>query len=89
MKNEFDCFTTFCVDCYDRHLIVCWDEEDNIQNDGWAPSEPEIDKILETRYEQWVHVEENPEVESYCCEEWMLMGLDEIGLKYTPIYIKY
>lgn len=41
--------------------------------------------ILDARYDQWNHIDEYPEVEPYCCEEWMLMGLDELGINYTPI----
>ena len=42
----------------------------------------------DTRYDEWNHVDENPDVEPFCCEEWMLMGLDELGIDYTPIYVE-
>ena len=58
------------VECYDRRLIVAWDA---------GPSEEDVLKVLERRYCEWVHLDDHPEAENYCCEEWMLDGLSEVG----------
>ena len=69
------------VECYERYLIIAWDK---------GPSEEAVLALLEHRYDQWVHIEENPEVESYCCEEWMIDGLTGIGdFQFFVLYGKY
>ena len=65
------------VDVFDRTLIVAYNGD--VANET-------VYGILDARYDQWNHIDENPEVEYYCCEEWMLMGLDGLGINYTPIY---
>lgn len=67
------------VPYYERHLLVMWDSD--IEEDT-------VLKILDKRYDQWVHIEENPEVEDYCCEEWMLMGLEQIDTVFDHYYFE-
>ena len=66
------------VECYNRRLVVFWDGDTR---------EKRVREVLEERYMQWVQIDVYPEVEPWCCEEWMLMGLDEIGLVYFPAYV--
>jgi len=78
LKDIYEHMAVVDIECYERRLVVFWDA---------YISEKKITDLLEARYEQWVHVSENPEVEDYCCEEWILLGLDEIGLDYLQFYI--
>lgn len=67
----------YFVECYERTLTV----------DGFSTlSALQIFDILDRRYDQWVHLDECPEAESYCYGEWMLEGLDELGICYTPTF---
>ena len=70
---------TYDVFCFDRVLAVIYNGD---------VDESLVYRILDTRYDEWNHVDENPDVEPFCCEEWMLMGLDELGIDYTPIYVE-
>ena len=65
--------------CFDRYLTVT----------GYSTeSEDTITSVLENRYDQWHNLDDFPEAEDFCCEEWMLMGLDELGIQYTPHYLE-
>lgn len=67
----------YFVECFDRTLTV----------DGFSTlSALQILHILDRRYDQWNDLEVCPEAVFYCCEEWMLEGLDELGICYTPTY---
>ena len=66
------------VDCLDRYILVAYDN---------GPDESAVKNVLEERYDQWNDVENYPEVETYCCEEWMLEGMVEFGdFRYYVIY---
>ena len=68
----------FDVREYDRQLIVMWDSD--------IP-EHDVLEILDARYDQWIAtVGEHPET-PYCCELWMLMGLDMIDMVYDHYFI--
>ena len=100
---EFDYFVTYNVDCLDRNLIVCWNADGNTyeverRTESGAcityqeiVCEDMVYRILDERYGKWNNPDLYPDeydfIHDSCCEEFMLMGLDEIGLKYTPIYI--
>ena len=86
----------------DRELIVCWNADGNTyQVEHRTPNgvaildevvcEDMVYRILDERYGKWNNPEDYPDEYDYihdsCCEEYMLDGLDEIGMKYTPIYI--
>jgi len=67
------------VFCFERYLAVT----------GYSTMTSEqIRALLEERYDQWNNLDEFPEAEPFCCEEWMLMGLDELGISYTPHYLE-
>ena len=68
----------YMIDVFERILIVAYN--------GNVPEKTVYD-ILDQRYGEWNNVEDYPETENYCCEEWMLIGLEELGIVYTPIYI--
>ena len=77
LERVYPFSVTVNVECFDRWLTV----------EGFSTmSGAEIFDILESRYYQWHNPEEFPDAEFCCCEEWMLMGLDELGISYTPIY---
>ena len=86
MSMYFDHCVNVEVECYTRRLLVCWNEQNEIA------SEDTVRRILENRYEKWVSPEDYPdeyeEIVYACCEQYMLAGLDEIGLKYETIYVR-
>lgn len=61
---------TYYVDCYDRTLGIVWVDDGKYSNFS-------IYCMLDDAYDRWVHVDENPDVECYCCEEYMLECLPE------------
>lgn len=99
---EFDFCIVYHIDCFDRELIICWNADENMYqvpiktSSGIAirdeiACEALIYSILDVRYLKWNSPENYPDeyevICNSCCEEYMLAGLDKIGLKYTPIYI--
>lgn len=68
------------VECYERRLIVSWN--------GDQMNEGVVSEILEHSYDQWVNIDENSEVEYYCCEEWMIKKLKDFD-KNFDFYVIY
>lgn len=63
------------ISCYNRRLGIGWDD--------YTIDEERVQAVADDAYERWVHVDENPEVESYCCEEYILHRLDDaLGMEY-------
>ena len=77
--GEFQHAIIFSIECYERALLVCWNGD---------PSRNEMLDIFDRAYDQWVNIEENPEVEDYCVEEWLLLAVDDLGIDYKYIYIQ-
>lgn len=69
------------VECYERYVIVAWDN---------GPREEVVQKTLDERYEQWIDVEKYPEVDTFCCEEWMIDGLTGlVDFQFFVLYGEY
>ena len=78
LEEVFPFHVEFWVECFDRWLIV----------DGFSVmTEEQIWEAMDDRYGQWHNPEEYPDAECACCEEWILQGLDEIGIVYNPTYL--
>lgn len=69
------------VDCLDRYILVAYDN---------GPEESAVKNVLEERYDQWNDIDNYPEVETYCCEEWMIKGITDFAdFKFHVIYGDY
>lgn len=68
------------IDCYDRGLGIGWDDE--------SVSQEQMQRTVDDAYDRWVHVEENPEVESWCCEEYILHEVGKLGIEYDYRYLE-
>lgn len=68
------------IDCYDRGLGIGWDDE--------SASQEQMQRTADDAYDRWVHVEENPEVESWCCEEYILHEVGKLGVEYDYRYLE-
>lgn len=67
------------IDCYERGLGIAWNDE--------KVSEEQMQSAADAAYDRWVHIEENPEVESWCCEEYILHEVDKLGIEYDYCYL--
>jgi len=72
-----DCLQ-FDVDVYDRALLILYN--------GGCEEREKIDDALEKRYAEWVESKDDS-VRCTCCEEYLLRGLDELGIDYKAVYI--
>ena len=72
-----DCLQ-FSIDIYDRALLILYN--------GGCEEREKIDDTLEKRYSAWVDGG-GDELSSKPCEEYLLRGLDELGLDYKAVYI--
>lgn len=64
------------IDCFNRELVVLYDAD--------IPEE-KVYNILNERYFQWFD-DEIAETD-WCCEEFMLQGLKDRGIRFLPIYV--
>lgn len=63
----------FEISCLERMMIVVVEEE---KYDSAL-------KIIDEAYTRWCQVEENPELQFECCEEYILSKLSENGVEYV------
>lgn len=70
--------TVECViDCYERSLFILW---------NGSKTEAEVQREADAAYDRWVHVDENPEVEDFCCEEYIVAELEKLGFDFDYAY---
>lgn len=74
---------TYPIMCFERDLIVAYVGD---------VLEDEIYSILDERYDTWIFGEEDDEFDAdtigdFCCEEYLLMGLEKLPIKFIPIYV--
>lgn len=74
---EYDHVIVVDIDCYDRTLTIAW-------NGQLDPGE--VHSIADRAYFRWTNVGNYPEVEGFCCEEYVLHTLSNIGLEYDFCY---
>lgn len=62
------------VVCYERGITIAWNDE--------QVSDELMRSVTDDAYDRWMNVEDNPEVESWCCEEYILHEVDKLGIEY-------
>ena len=66
------------IDCYDRELLVMFDEK-------YSRDRDKIRDIMESAYDRWTHVSEIEDEEDYlyvhdsCCEEYIFECVENKG----------
>lgn len=78
--NNYRFYIEVDIDCYDRGLGIGWNDE--------KVGKEQMQHTADSAYDRWVHIEENPEVESWCCEEYILHEVDKLGIEYDYCYLE-
>jgi hypothetical protein len=66
------------IDCYDRELLVMFDEK-------YSRDRDKIRNLMESAYDRWTHVSEIEDEEDYlyvhdsCCEEYIVDRIENEG----------
>ncbi len=76
--GDFKHMVAYCNECFGRYLVVVWNED---------IEEKAVAGVLDDRYGQWHNLDEFPDAEDWCLEEWQRFGLDDMGLDYHCLYV--
>lgn len=67
------------ISCFERSLGIGW-------NDAKV-SKDQMQRIVNDAYDRWVYVEENPEVEIWCCEEYILHEIHQLDIEFVYCFL--
>lgn len=81
-KHKHQC--EYWLDCFqapdvERGLMIFWDTDSISEDMMWW--------VLDDLYGSWADLDEYPDAEYYCLEEWILLRLTETGLEFDYEYL--
>lgn len=65
------------IECFDRGIFIAWDGDTR----GAA-----IYAVADDAYNRWIDVDNNPDLQFICCEEYIIGEIEKLGIQFDYCY---